>query len=154
RQQAVRYRVRRQIDEKGEPDGRMQAARAPDVDDACLKIAPRRGVLLHRGVNGGMLRLCCSDAEGEERSESVEARDRNIGRPHAERDTQAGSRQRPAMRAVSWVVREMLMAASSRSDGKVWAMSAVRTPRSDGRTRPLNATTTSTASGLTVPVNA
>ena len=46
----------------------------------------------------------------------------------------------PAMRAVSIVVRETLIAPISRSCGMMVATSAPRTPRSDGRTRPMIAT--------------
>ena len=46
----------------------------------------------------------------------------------------------PAIRAVSIVVREMLIAPISRSCGMMVATSAPRTPRSDGRTRPMIAT--------------
>ena len=43
----------------------------------------------------------------------------------------------PAMRAVSMVVRETLIAPIRRSCGMMVATSAPRTPRSDGRTRPI-----------------
>ena len=50
----------------------------------------------------------------------------------------------PAIRAVSIVVRETLMAPINRSCGMMLATSAPRTPRSDGRTRPMIATMTMT----------
>ena len=43
----------------------------------------------------------------------------------------------PAMRAVSIVVRDTLIAPISRSCGMMVATSAPRTPRSDGRTSPI-----------------
>ncbi len=50
----------------------------------------------------------------------------------------------PAMRAVSIVVREMLIAPINWSRGMMVATSALRTPRSDGRTTPITAAITKT----------
>ena len=50
----------------------------------------------------------------------------------------------PAMRAVSIVVREMLIAPISWLCGMMVATSALRTPRSDGRTMPMTAATANT----------
>ena len=50
----------------------------------------------------------------------------------------------PAIRAVSIVVREMLIAPINWSCGMMVATSAPRTPRSDGRTMPIRAATMKT----------
>ena len=50
----------------------------------------------------------------------------------------------PAMRAVSMVVRETLIAPIRRSCGMMVATSAPRTPRSDGRTSPISTAMTRT----------
>ena len=59
----------------------------------------------------------------------------------------------PAMRALSCVVRDTLIAPTSRSGGMMSASSAPRTPRSEGRTIPMIATMIMTLSGVRCPVN-
>ena len=58
------------------------------------------------------------------------------------------------MRAESVVVRAMLIAAISRSDGMVSATSALRTPISEGRIAPISAAMIRTIIGVTAPAKA
>ncbi len=60
----------------------------------------------------------------------------------------------PAMRAVSCVVRDTLIAPTSWAAGMMSASSAPRTPRSEGRIRPMIETMIMTLSGARWPVSA
>ena len=60
----------------------------------------------------------------------------------------------PAMRALSCVVRDRLMAPTSCAAGMISASNAPRTPRSEGRIRPITATMIMTLSGAKWPVSA
>ena len=156
RQQSVGEGKGREVDQEHEQDRGQQLRRGPYMGNDL-----RAGRATPTGAQGRVdavgLDHCaacweCPRSEATPRHRSTPPR-RRQGRCRTAR-TRLAPVSAPATRAESEVVREMPMAAVSRSAGMVSATSATRTPRSEGRTMPIRPVMTSTEMGLKWPANA